>query len=348
MDNLKKINDDKCGGHALGSSILKAFGVALKEVIRTMEHNGETPYHDQDTIYRIGGDEFLIIINNLPKKAQAAFAQRLAEQIEKIVKQYPTYEGLIGMSFGIANTQETIATDNNWPENVKAAIKLADRRMYEEKNEKKMLKDEYFNSPKIKSHMENLYDIDPSLKYHSEFVKNAAEKMGILLNFDKLELAAIKFTGLLHDIGKESIKKVILKKEDLTLADWEEIKTHTTEGERIAKLIIKDNFDAYPAFNEAVVRVPTIIRNSHENMNCSGYEGLPAQDIPIESQIIRIIDSFHAMISARVGMSNGAKTIDEAITELRKGAEEFKYNQQYVEQFINNKIWEGLLPNGSN
>lgn len=58
MDNLKMYNDTR--GHSWGDSAIKAFAYALKENLRTY-----------DIAARIGGDEFVVLLKNLPSKETA-------------------------------------------------------------------------------------------------------------------------------------------------------------------------------------------------------------------------------------------------------------------------------------
>lgn len=55
IDNLKKINDSK--GHTFGDSIIKETAYRLQQCIRT-----------SDTVARIGGDEFIILLENISNK----------------------------------------------------------------------------------------------------------------------------------------------------------------------------------------------------------------------------------------------------------------------------------------
>ena len=65
LDNLKVTNDAL--GHAVGDALLQAVGERLRAVVRA-----------EDTVARIGGDEFTLV---LPKVEDAAAAARVAEKI---------------------------------------------------------------------------------------------------------------------------------------------------------------------------------------------------------------------------------------------------------------------------
>jgi diguanylate cyclase (GGDEF)-like protein len=69
LDKFKDINDNY--GHKAGDCILKEVGKALKEVFR-----------ETDTVSRIGGDEFAIIMNEV----DCTEAQRKAGMIEDKIK----------------------------------------------------------------------------------------------------------------------------------------------------------------------------------------------------------------------------------------------------------------------
>lgn len=64
IDHFKKVNDTH--GHAAGDEVIKAVAASLQECVRPM-----------DTVARVGGEEFAIILPNCPP----AFGQTVAERI---------------------------------------------------------------------------------------------------------------------------------------------------------------------------------------------------------------------------------------------------------------------------
>ena len=102
-------------------------------------------------------------------------------------------------------------------------------------------------------------------------------------------LADIEVAALLHDAGKVGVPDSILKKPGpLDPDEWRVMRMH-------------------PEFSWAVLRlVPGLEKASlyalhhHEKFNGSGYpSGLKADEIPIGSRIVSVIDAFDAMVASR-------------------------------------------------
>lgn len=107
LDELKKVND--LGGHALGDDAIRAVGAAL--VKRTREN---------DRVYRIGGDEFVVLVSGVAPEVVAA---RLREGIPF---DGPVPELRASVGWAILGLE----TDDPGE-----AFRLADGRMYEVKRE---------------------------------------------------------------------------------------------------------------------------------------------------------------------------------------------------------------------
>jgi diguanylate cyclase (GGDEF)-like protein len=118
LDRFKPINDQY--GHLRGSRTLREVGFLIRAAVR------ETDYPA-----RYGGDEFVVI---LPQTDFAA-ATVLAEKLRRLIEGHTFLqeEGInvrLGMSFGIA----TYPSDASTKESL---IRVADKRMYEDKGERK-------------------------------------------------------------------------------------------------------------------------------------------------------------------------------------------------------------------
>ena len=100
----------------------------------------------------------------------------------------------------------------------------------------------------------------------------------------------VELGGLLHDVGKLAIPAAILVKAGpLDAREAELMRTHVTEGERLAA-----GLEGLPA------SVPTVVRGSHERWDGGGYpDGLSGEEIPFAARVVSCADAFDAMTSSR-------------------------------------------------
>jgi len=124
---------------------------------------------------------------------------------------------------------------------------------------------------------------------HSTRLAEWAVRVGQELGMEESGLADIEVAALLHDAGKVGVPDSILKKPGpLDPDEWRVMRMH-------------------PEFSWAVLRlVPGLEKASlyalhhHEKFNGSGYpSGLKADEIPIGSRIVSVIDAFDAMVASR-------------------------------------------------
>ncbi len=116
-----------------------------------------------------------------------------------------------------------------------------------------------------------------------------------------------EFAALLHDIGKIKVPgEIINKPGKLTDEEWEIMKMHTVEGERLLSQV-----------GGILGNVGRIVRSCHEDWDGTGYpDGLVGEDIPLVARIVRACDAFSAMTTDRAYRK--ARPVDEAVTELRR------------------------------
>lgn len=126
---------------------------------------------------------------------------------------------------------------------------------------------------------------------HCDRVHSLSLKMGRALELNDAALDALRISSQLHDIGKIGVRdEVLLKPGKLTLADWEEMKTHSIHGERIIKNTFLSNKDA----------VGAIVRHHHEAFDGSGYpDGLAGEEIPLSCRILLVVDAYDAITTGR-------------------------------------------------
>ena len=100
----------------------------------------------------------------------------------------------------------------------------------------------------------------------------------------------------LHDIGKVAIRDhILLKQGELTSAEFEEMKTHTTLGAQTLEAVKT----RYPQ-NEFLRLGIEIARCHHERWDGNGYPaGLKGTGIPLSARIMAVADSYDAARSRR-------------------------------------------------
>ena len=111
-----------------------------------------------------------------------------------------------------------------------------------------------------------------------------------------MNLESLVSSARLHDIGKISIPDNVLKKPGkLTDAEYEKVKSHTHEGERIIDQI------ASRTKNVDFLRNARLFAGGHhERWDGNGYpRGLRGAEIPIQCRIMAVIDVYSALISER-------------------------------------------------
>ncbi|BBE30167.1 hypothetical protein OSSY52_03080 [Tepiditoga spiralis] len=172
---------------------------------------------------------------------------------------------------------------------------------------------------------------DPYTKGHSEFVAKYSFEVAKKLNLNMEKCKKIYWAGLLHDIGKIFVPSTILNKTSkLTNEEFEEIKKHPISGYEILKT------------SEELEEIAKIVLHHHERYDGKGYPyGLLEKDIPIESRIITVVDTWNAMTSNRPYRE--ALNIEYAIKELQKNrGTQFDANlvDVFLDIILNNEQFE--------
>ena len=135
--------------------------------------------------------------------------------------------------------------------------------------------------------MLDLKDINTGV--HSTRLAEWALRVARKMDMPEERLYQVEVAALLHDIGKIGVPDSILKKSGpLTPEERALINRHPEYSWSILRL--------FPALDEASLYA----LHHHESVDGTGYPaGLKANDIPMVSRIICVIDAFDAMVSNR-------------------------------------------------
>ena len=138
-----------------------------------------------------------------------------------------------------------------------------------------------------------------------ELTLSVVEELGL----SERERRDAEFAALLHDVGKLRIPKEIINKPGkLTEEEWEVVKQHTIEGERLLHRV-----------GGLLGEIGKIVRSCHERHDGSGYpDGLAGDEIPLVARIVACCDAYNAMTTDR--SYRKALPVAEAVAELRRNA----------------------------
>lgn len=110
--------------------------------------------------------------------------------------------------------------------------------------------------------------------------------------------------ALLHDIGKIRTPDFVLNKDGaLDEEEWRIMKRHPLEGRKIIE-------------NTIFAELGDWIYYHHERIDGHGYCGLKGDEIPLESRIIAVADTFSALRTYRI--YRPAKSIAETVGIMRE------------------------------
>jgi len=139
---------------------------------------------------------------------------------------------------------------------------------------------------------------------HSRRVSEVSELICKGLGMSEEQCEYLHVTGHLHDIGKIGIAEgVLMKAGKLSEAEYYLMQQHPVIGASI--------FENLPGLE----RMSKIIRHHHERFDGRGYpDMLKGDEIPIESAIISIADSFDAMTTFRP--YKPTLTVEQAVVEI--------------------------------
>jgi diguanylate cyclase (GGDEF)-like protein len=293
LDGLKRINDRN--GHAAGDMQIRKVADSLREVV---EPDG--------SVYRTGGDEFMVI---LPGR-RAWHGLNIAAKIDQVTR---ARTGGRAVSIGLTESIDT--------EGRHLLMNQADIALYEAKRTRLSAVAYHPGlSPAVDGHRDDLPSHeqralaaalaravdakDAGTRSHSETVAQLCVAIGERLQIDPTGLERLRLAGLLHDVGKIGVADAILQKPDaLAPEELSAMTEHVEIGHAIllaAELPIEAHW----------------VLHHHERIDGGGYPaGLNGASIPVESRIIAVADAFEAMTGTRPYRE--AVSVEEAIIELQ-------------------------------
>jgi diguanylate cyclase (GGDEF)-like protein/putative nucleotidyltransferase with HDIG domain len=301
LDDFKSINDRY--GHPIGDQVLQRLADLLREQFGA------------DHTYRIGGEEFAVVMSGIDAKDAYPAVERLHHGLWETEFEHGEQ---VTVSVGIAGYPEN-ADDRD------ELLRVADGALYWAKNHGKNRSCIYTQSVvRIFSPQELAQTAERSARLraaeglirvvdakdtyagaHSQSVSRLAEGIARSMGLQPEVVEQVRLAGLLHDLGKIAIPDAILQKPGrLEPDELRTMREHAELGYRLLEGL-------------GVSPVDRWIRHHHEWWDGSGYPlGLAGEEIPLGSRIILVADAFDAMTSDRVYRAAG--TAGAAVAELRR------------------------------
>ena len=156
---------------------------------------------------------------------------------------------------------------------------------------------------------------------HSERVSRGSVLIAREIGMRVERVEAIRYAGMLHDVGKLGVPTSVLQKNGkLTDDEYAAIQLHPMRGLDIVREI--------GFLDEALAG----IMHHHERIDGKGYPmGLAGDEIPEFARVLAVADAFDAMTSTR--SYRGARPVPEGIAELRKWAGT-QFDPAFVDAFV--------------
>jgi diguanylate cyclase (GGDEF)-like protein/putative nucleotidyltransferase with HDIG domain len=288
IDDFKLVND--LHGHPVGDEALREVANTLRSCVR-----------DHDTIFRVGGEEFAVLIPGLGAEDALPVAERLRAAVAGAAFVLP-----LRVSIGLVS----------WPGDASdrdELIELADSALYAAKGAGKDRtflatpdrQDTSAHGALPRDLVKLLRDKDGETLTHSIEVAALAVDIGTALGIDGERLADLRLAAQLHDVGKVAVPNSILSKPGpLEENEMSIVHTHPVMGAELTRA-------------SGLARVARFVLEHHERVDGGGYPaGLSGEQISLEARIIHAADAFCAMTADRPYSS--AMSAEAALIELRR------------------------------
>ncbi len=300
LNGLRQLNKDL--GYEAGDEVLRRLARLLDESTRRI-----------DTVGRTGASEFVILLPETDEHTGFLLAEQILTRMRRTYRERGfRLSGSLGVAVfpkHASNVDELLQASTAA---MNAAVALgSDRVVVYSPDLEGAIDGEGVTPPgegrvqlgTVLSLAEVLDLRDERNATHSTAVAGYCEAIARELGLPEQRIARLRLAGLLHDIGKVGIADSILDKPGpLSPSEWDQVRRHPEMAARI--LAARELTD---------IREWVLAR--HEQPDGHGYpRGISGDDIPLESRILAVAESYDAMTSERP--YRPAKSPSEAIAEM--------------------------------
>jgi diguanylate cyclase (GGDEF)-like protein len=295
LDGLKQTND--IHGHQAGDECIRALATTLEQA-----GSGTSGF-------RIGGDEFALIVRGRRAVDAMYLVQRLQSRMAEAAGDRP-----VAASAGVAEAVDGISRDT--------LIRHADLALIQTKrSHRRCLLFNEALEPMMAAADARSGEVDAVavalgravdakdgfIHSHCEAVSELCGLIGQELGLRPERVAQLRLAGLLHDVGTLGVADAVMQKPGpLDAHELQMAQSHVRLGHAMVSAA------------EHPIEAEWILHH-HERIDGAGYPmGLEGDQIPLESRILFVADAFEAMTTARP--YRAARSAEQALQELEAHA----------------------------
>ena len=285
LDHFKEVNDRS--GHQVGDVALQRVGEIFEAGKRQI-----------DTVARVGGEEFSLVLPGTDAEGAFILAERLRCDLRDAFQNELVP---LTVSFGVA-------TYPQHGETAGALLRAADEALHGAKESGRnrtvihsaelhriLRADGSRRDIEGERYLAVILDLAEAVDLrfsgsarHCETVGRYAEMMARELRLPERHVGRIRLGGILHDIGKVAVPDALLRKPSaLDPEEWAVMRRHPELGAQILE-------------HESLADVRAWVAMHHERPDGLGYpHGIGGDDLPLEARILAVADAYEAMTSDR-------------------------------------------------
>jgi diguanylate cyclase (GGDEF)-like protein len=280
--------------------------------------------------YRVGSDEFIVVVRGYSAGDGAALARRVCGRAASTIA---VNSAPIGLSAGVAVCPDDSSDASTLVSRALACQQLArsaegldvvvyDAEVVDAADPLVRLEKARLSShrSKLRALASALDQRDVNTRFRSEAVAEIARAFAQHIGLSAEQARTLEVAAQLHNIGYTGIPDgVLLKEGPLNDQEWAVVRQHPVLGEKLLA----------PA---GMPEILPAVRSHHERWDGGGYpDGLIGPDIPLEARALAICDAFEAMMSSR--RYRPAMTATEALEELEARAGT-QFDPALVREFV--------------
>jgi|GEM_PF-2095992 len=282
VNGLKMINDSF--GHKAGDRLLQEAALLLRENCR-----------EEDFVARIGGDEFVIILEGAD--------QQLTEQIcNRIQKSFRAYSARKDKRTFYLSISLGSATKISHEQTMDLLMKEADEKQYQKKHQmKKRVRQEMLSA--IKGELEQNRGMTPEARQELDHI---ISEMGTMLHLTPARRNSLRMLLEICEIGRLTLPASLRNKPvwEMTQEEYQKYARHAETGHRIVSGAPETK------------KIAQDLMAHHENWDGTGYpKGLKGREIPLLARIARAVDFYQEATQGK--MPTEKKVLQELISGMR-------------------------------